>query len=103
MKILTRLIVALVAPLASLPVVANEQLAQKYACIGCHQVDKKAVGPSWMSIRDKYKDGSTTAAQLATTIKKGSSGKWGAIPMPPQAAVPDAETLALSTWILQLK
>lgn len=103
MKNLTRLIVALAAPLASLPVMANEQMAQKYACVGCHQMDKKAVGPAWMSIRDKYKDGSTTAAQLATAIKKGSAGKWGAIPMPPQAAVPDADALALSTWILQVK
>jgi cytochrome c len=99
----TKLVVSLAALLTSLSVVANEQLAQRHACVGCHQMDKKVVGPSWVSIRDKYKDGSTSASQLATNIKKGSTGKWGAIPMPPQAAVSDADALTLSTWILQAK
>ena len=89
----------LIAGLSPLSVSASEQLAQKYACVGCHQADKKIVGPSWSSIREKYK-GSVTPAQLAKSIKAGASGKWGPIPMPPQAAVPDTDALAIANWIL---
>jgi cytochrome c len=89
----------LMACSSPLSVSASEQLAQKYACVGCHQADKKVVGPSWSSIREKYK-GSVTPAQLAKSIKAGGSGKWGPIPMPPQGTVPDSDTLAIASWIL---
>jgi cytochrome c len=80
---------------------ASEQLTQKYICVGCHEMDKKVVGPSWLDIRSKYKDGSATAAQLAKAIGAGSTGKWGSIPMPAQSTVADADAQALATWILK--
>ncbi|TXI85294.1 MULTISPECIES: c-type cytochrome [unclassified Cupriavidus] len=82
---------------------ASEALAQKYACIGCHQADKRLVGPSWKEIAARYKDGSKNAQQLAASIKAGGSGKWGAVPMPPQTQVPDADLAALAGWILSQK
>ena len=85
------------APAAAL---ASEQLAQRHACVACHQANTKTVGPSWSDIRAKYKDGSATAPQLARNIKAGSTGKWGPVPMPPQAAVPDADAATLAGWIL---
>jgi cytochrome c len=95
--------IVLVACLVSFGAAASEQLAQKYACVACHHVSQKMLGPSWSSIRDKYKDGSVTAAQLAASIKRGSSGKWGAVPMPPQGNVPEADAQAIAAWILQKK
>ena len=80
--------------------VASQALAQKYACVACHQPATKTVGPSWKDIRAKYGDGSTTAAQLAATIKAGSTGKWGAMPMPPQPGIPDADLQTLAQWVL---
>jgi cytochrome c len=53
---------------------ASEALAKKYACTACHQAAVKVVGPAWKDIAAKYADGSVTAAQLAATVKKGSSG-----------------------------
>jgi len=79
---------------------ASEALAKKYACVACHQADKKLVGPAWKDIAAKYK-GKLDADALAASIKKGSSGKWGAVPMPAQGHVPDADLGALATWILQ--
>lgn len=97
-------VIALLAVLwSSMGAGASVQLAQKYACAACHQADAKGVGPSWTSIRDKYKDGSVTPAQLAKIVKTGSSGKWGSIPMPAQGAVPDADAEALAGWILKGK
>ena len=98
-----KIVMALAVTMSSAAVVANDQLAQKYACTGCHQMERKVVGPPWKGIRDKYKDGSVTAAQLAKVIKAGSTGKWGPIPMPPQASVTDADAEALAGWILRAK
>jgi cytochrome c len=37
---------------------------------------------------------------LAKRIKSGGSGNWGPIPMPPQAALSDADAKTLASWIL---
>lgn len=78
---------------------ASGALATKYACAACHQADKKVVGPSWKDIATKYR-GQMSAEALAASIKKGSTGKWGPMPMPAQAHVPDADLAALAAWVL---
>jgi cytochrome c len=80
---------------------ANEALAKKYACAACHQADRKVIGPSWKDIATRYADGSMTPAQLAVFIKKGSAGKWGSMAMPAQGQLPEADALALATWVLR--
>lgn len=80
--------------------VASQALAQKYACIACHQPAAKVVGPSWKDIGARYGDGKGTAAQMAASIKAGSAGKWGAMPMPAQAQIPDADLQSLAQWVL---
>ncbi|AGU53323.1 cytochrome c domain-containing protein [Variovorax paradoxus B4] len=79
---------------------ASPALAQKYACVACHQPAAKVVGPSWKDIGARYGDEKASAAQLAASIKAGSSGKWGAMPMPPQGRVPDADLQSLAQWLL---
>jgi cytochrome c len=75
-----------------------KELATKNACMGCHAVDRKVVGPAYKDVAAKYKG--TEAAKLAASIKAGGSGKWGAIPMPPQAALSEADAKTLAEWIL---
>lgn len=78
---------------------ASEALVKKNACIGCHDMSTKKVGPTWMDIAAKNKGAESDA--LAETIVKGSKGKYGKIPMPPQArAEEDAREIA--RWILSL-
>lgn len=79
---------------------ANQALVQKNACIACHQPATRVVGPSWKQITEKYSDGKMTAEQLAASIKSGSSGKWGPMPMPPQAQVSDADLKTIAQWLL---
>jgi cytochrome c len=79
---------------------ASQALAQKYSCVACHQPATKVVGPSWKDIRARYGEGQGTAAQLAASIRAGSSGKWGAMPMPPQAQVPEADAQVLAQWLV---
>lgn len=97
----TALVVAALATLLAPCAHANPQLAGKYACTACHQADRKAVGPAWKEIAAKYGEGQ--AAKLAASIRGGSSGKWGTVPMPAQPAVAEADALALANWVLQQK
>jgi cytochrome c len=100
MKAVTAALVAAVA-VAALPAQADEALAKKHNCLACHTVDKKLVGPSYKEIAKKYK-GQNVAAQLQQKVKKGGSGVWGPVPMPPNAAVPDGDVKKLVDWILKL-
>ena len=88
----------MVAPLAQ----ANDAMAKKYNCTACHQLDKKTVGPAYKAVAKKYKGQADAAAKLAAKVKKGGSGVWGPVPMPPNAAVPDADIQKLVAWILAM-
>jgi len=101
MKILIAVAAAAGVLLAG-PARADEALAKKHNCLACHQVDKKVVGPAYKDIAKKYKGQSGAAALLAGKVKKGGSGTWGAVPMPPNPAVPDADLKKLVDWILKL-
>ena len=83
------------------PVLADEALAKKHNCTSCHAIDKKLVGPAYKDVAAKYK-GQNVAAKLEDKVKKGGSGVWGPIPMPPNAAVPDADIKKLVDWVLKL-
>ena len=89
--------------LAILPASANEELARKNACTACHQVDKKVVGPAFKEVAAKYRNDKGAEAKLVDKVKKGGVGVWGQVPMPPNAAVPDADVKTLVKWILSLK
>ena len=97
------LIFAVAAVVAALPARASEELAKKHACLACHNVDKKVVGPSYKEVAAKYRGDKAAETKLFESVKKGSSGKWGQVPMPPNAAVPDADIKALVKWILSQK
>ena len=86
------------------PVLADGQaLATKYACMACHQVDKKVVGPALKEVAAKYKGDKTAEAKMIKKVKEGGSGVWGTIPMPPNPQVPDADIKAIVQWVLAIK
>lgn len=79
---------------------AGADLAQKNGCMACHNVDKKVLGPAYKEVAKKYKADAGAVALLSKSIKDGSKGVWGPIPMPPNAKVSDADLKALAEWIL---
>ena len=103
MKRLALILAAAAAIPASFPAAANEALAKKHACMACHAVDKKLVGPAYKDVAAKYRNDGAAAAKLFDKVKKGSQGTWGQVPMPPNAAVPDADVKTLVQWILSQK
>lgn len=93
---------ALALPAAP-PAQASEELAKKHACFACHTVDKKMVGPSYKDVAAKYRNDKGAQAKLVEKVKKGGTGVWGQVPMPPNAAVPDGDVQALVKWVLSQK
>lgn len=90
---------ATLALLASPAAFANLELATKNACMACHAVDKKLVGPSYQDVAKKYAGDKEVVAKLTESIKKGGSGKWGPVPMPAQAQLSDADAKTLASWV----
>jgi cytochrome c len=80
---------------------ANEALAKKNGCLACHAVDHKVVGPAYKDVAAKYK-GQDVEDKLVEKVKKGGAGAWGAVPMPANAKVSDADLHTLVKWILSL-
>src|SRR5512139_4064876 len=78
-------------------------LAQKNACLSCHGVDKKIVGPAYKEVAKKYAGDKTAAAKLAAKAKAGGKGVWGEIPMPPNPQVKDEDLKKIVAWILSQK
>jgi cytochrome c len=81
---------------------ADEALLKKHNCVACHQIDKKVIGPGYKEVAKKYKGQKDAAATLAAKVKKGGQGAWGQVPMPPNAAVPDADIKKMVDYILTL-
>lgn len=80
----------------------TEKLAIAKQCLACHQVEVNSVGPSYLNVALRYRDDKSAADRLQQKIKIGGAGSWGDIPMPPQAAVSEAETQQLVRAILGL-
>ena len=87
-----------------LPAQASEDLAKKHLCTTCHVVKgTKTIGPTYADVAKKYAGQKDAEAKLADKVKKGGQGVWGQIPMPPNAAVPDADVKTLVKWVLSIK
>ncbi|MES2756930.1 MAG: c-type cytochrome [Pseudomonadota bacterium] len=93
--------VAPAAPAAA-PAKASAGLAlvQQNACIACHAVSTKVMGPSFVQVGDQYRADPSAAGKLFDKVKNGSSGAWGPIPMPPQGHLKDEDVKAMVQWIL---
>ncbi len=85
------------------PAFANLALATSKNCLACHAIDKKLVGPAYKDVAQKYVGQKDAASKLASKIMKGGSGVWGAVPMPANTQVSEAEAKTLANWVLTLK
>ena len=83
---------------------SGEDLLKKNGCTACHAIDKKIVGPAYMDVSKKYSGEKRDAvmARLTEKVKKGGSGVWGQVPMPPNPQVSDADLKNMLTFVLDL-
>jgi cytochrome c len=82
---------------------AGLEMARKKNCLGCHQVDSKRVGPSLQAIGQRHAAQAGSLEYLASAIRQGGRGRWGAVPMPAQPQVNQQDALQLAQWILTLR
>ena len=89
--------------LASSSAMANADLAKAKNCMACHAVQTKLVGPAYKDVAAKYAGQKDAEAKLVAKVMKGGSGSWGAVPMPANPQVTEAEAHTLGKWGLSQK
>lgn len=92
---------------ASLNVQATEptfdsvkDILTKNACLACHTVEKKVVGPAYQEIAAKRKGHPANAELLAQHMRQGSKDVYGPMPMPPNPVISDNDIKAIVAWIM---
>ncbi len=71
------------------------------ACLGCHAINQKVVGPSYHDVAMKYKGDAQAQGKLEASIRAGGAGKWGQVPMPAFAGLKPQEVNALAAFVLK--
>ena len=82
---------------------AGLDLAKAKNCMACHSVQNKLVGPAYKDVAAKYAGQKDAEAKLVAKVQKGGSGVWGAVPMPANPQVNEAEAKTLVKWVLSQK
>jgi cytochrome c len=85
---------------------ADQALAMRSGCMGCHKADVKLVGPAFKDVAAKYADEAGVVDRLAAKVKAGSTpGEpliWGGAAMPPSPAKIE-DIKGVITWVMTLK
>ena len=79
---------------------ADEALARASRCDSCHAGSRKLIGPSYAAIAERYRGRPEAAAVLVVKVRRGGAGAWGAVPMPANTQVSEADAQRLVAWIL---
>lgn len=79
-----------------------EALLKHGNCTVCHSVAKKGIGPAFKDVAAKRKSEKDAVAVLEKSVRGGSKGVYGAMPMPPNSAakISDADLHELAEWVL---
>ena len=96
----TRALAANAAPARTQVARSPADLAKQSACMACHAVSAKVVGPSFRDVAAKYAGDASAPSKLAARIRAGGVGNWGAVPMPAQPQLAESDALALARWVL---
>lgn len=84
--------------IASATATPVRDLLQRNVCVACHQLDSKAVGPSFREVAARHGQRADAKDYLVARIRQGGVGNWGSIPMPAQA-IDEAEAMAIAAWL----
>ena len=75
---------------------SGADLAKSKNCMGCHELDKKKVGPAFKGVAAKYKDNKEAEDKLVGALKEGKGH-------PMKVAATDAELKTLVQYVLSQK
>lgn len=97
------LVVVAMTALASSSAMASADLAKAKNCMACHAVANKLVGPAFKDVAAKYAGQKDAESKLTAKVLKGGAGAWGAVPMPANPQVSEAEAKSLVKWVMAQK
>ena len=89
------------APAAAAGAVDVQALLAGNACLSCHGLAQKIVGPGYREVAARYKADPEAVAKLQASIRAGSVGKWGPAPMPPFPGLGEAQLKALAEFVMK--
>jgi cytochrome c len=72
-------------------------------CTGCHQVDRKLIGPAYADVAAKYENTEANVTMLAQKVIDGGVGVWGEIPMAAHPNLTEEDATDMVRYILLLK
>jgi cytochrome c len=81
----------------------GEKLVNGSDCSSCHALDRQVVGPAYAAVAKRYAGQDDALDKLASRIREGGSGNWGAVAMPSHKNVTDAQGREMVKWVLSLK
>ena len=81
---------------------ADQSLASKNGCLGCHAVVTKLVGPAFKEVAARYAGHADALETVAKHIQQGGTGRWGDMPMPPQQQLSPVDARKLAAWVLSV-
>lgn len=80
---------------------ASSSVLDGNACLSCHALQQKVVGPAYHEVAIKYAGDPQTRSKLEANIRAGGAGKWGTVPMPPFPNLTTAELQSLADFVLK--
>jgi len=78
-----------------------QTLLDRNACLSCHALHAKVVGPAYHDVATRYKDDPLAHSTVEAHIREGGAGKWGAVPMPPFPGLSTQDLHALADFVLR--
>lgn len=72
-------------------------------CTGCHQVERKLIGPSYADVAAKYENTEENVALLAQKVIAGGVGVWGEIPMSAHPNLSEEDAKDMVRYVLLLR
>jgi cytochrome c len=75
----------------------------KNDCFTCHKYSEKVIGPSFLSVANKYDQTMESIIKLAKKIQEGGNGSWGKLPMTPHLNLSSEDAQQMVKYIFSLK
>lgn len=84
------------------PGLRGDLLIAESDCKACHLPEAQSVGPSFVSVANRYKSSEGVISKLASKIIKGGSGVWGDRMMSPHPQLTEVQAVEMVKYILSL-